>query len=177
MEQFENTIKEDLHRYLRACGTIDERLPECPDLEELWPAVAEAYLPDGIREFTGYPTVSLGWPMFVGMALAKWWDTDWSIYSGRGGKALYELLRDAEGYDNLDDYILHDILGLSEEEAETMGRMVGECASLVLHRLQHSGIEPGTADALKAYIAAIHQLYLMGIYTELNRLGYHMTAL
>ena len=33
----------------------DERLPECPDVEEKWEAIAKAYIPDGIKEaFEGY---------------------------------------------------------------------------------------------------------------------------
>ena len=52
---FEKNIQKDLTRYLRGLGRLDEMLPECPDLEQLWPSLAEAYLPDGVREFGGYP--------------------------------------------------------------------------------------------------------------------------
>lgn len=100
MEQkndFEERIGEDLRRYLLAQGLIDERMPECPDVEDKWREVGEAYLPDGIREFGAWPTVSLGWMMFVGMALAKLWDTDWESYGSRTD--LYVFLRDARGYD------------------------------------------------------------------------------
>lgn len=72
----EDIIKEDLKNYLLSKGKIDERLPECPDIEGKWEEMAQAYLPDGIREFNAYPTVSLGWMMFLGMAMAKFWDED-----------------------------------------------------------------------------------------------------
>lgn len=62
----ENGVKEDLYKYLRSVGELDERMPECPDVADAWRKIAEAYLPDGIREFSGYPTVSLGWMMFLG---------------------------------------------------------------------------------------------------------------
>lgn len=175
--EIENKIKDDLTRYLQGEKRLDEHLPECPDLEELWPAVRDAYLPDGTREFAQYPIVSLGWIMFVGMALAVYWDTDWEKYSKEGGATLYKSLRDARGYDNMDDYILQDVLGLDDKEAEAVSSMVGECSARVYHTLQTSHIEPGTTDAAQAYLDALHQLYLMGIYTELNALGYHMTQL
>ncbi len=172
---FEKNIQKDLTRYLRGLGRLDEMLPECPDLEQLWPSLAEAYLPDGVREFGGYPVVSLGWMMFVGMAMAKYWDTDWEKYSQEGAKGIYERLRDARGYDNLDDFVLGDVLGLEGKEAEDISAMAGECAARVYHALTTSHIEAGTPEAARAYMAGLHQLYLMGVYTELNALGYHLT--
>lgn len=50
----ENGVKEDLYKYLRSVGELDERMPECPDVADAWRKIAEAYLPDGIREFSGY---------------------------------------------------------------------------------------------------------------------------
>ena len=173
--EFEKKLKEDLYSYLRGIDRIDEKMPECPDVEDLWPSVAEAYVPDGVREFAEYPVESLGWIMFTGMALALYWDVDWEKYSKKSGAELYTELRDAKGYDNLDDYVLRDVLHLDDTEAEAVSKMVGECAARTLSAIRHSGVEPGTPVALETYVAALHQLYLMGVATELNALGYHMT--
>ena len=175
--EFEKKLKDDLLRYLRAEGKVDEILPDCPDLDERWNDVAKAYLPDGLREFQQYPICSLGWIMLVGMALARFWDEDWEKYADQSGETLYTDLRDARGYDNLDDYILESILHLDKSQAEQTASLTGECAARTLSALQHSGIEPGTRQAAEAYIAALHSLYTMGIAVELNRLGYHMTPL
>ncbi len=70
---FETIFKDDLYQYLLSRNEVDERLPEAPDLDELWQKIAEAYMPDAIREFPNYPTVALGWIMYVGMAVAKYW--------------------------------------------------------------------------------------------------------
>ena len=88
----EQLFRDDLHQYLLSIGMVDERLPEAQDIEELWQKIGESYLPDGMREFHDYPTVSLGWMMFVGMAIAKYWDTDWELYSKVDD--LYKYLRD-----------------------------------------------------------------------------------
>ena len=53
----EEKVKQDLYQYLLRCGSIDERLPECADVEDKWNDIAEAYLPDGMREFAAYPVV------------------------------------------------------------------------------------------------------------------------
>lgn len=69
INDFEQALRTDLHQYLLSLDKVDERLPEAPDIEGLWPKIGESYLPDGMREFAGYPTVSLGWMMFLGMAI------------------------------------------------------------------------------------------------------------
>lgn len=173
IKKFEDTLKEDLHRYLRSEDRIDEKFPECPDVDDLWPSVEEAYIPDGASEFQDYPVVSLGWIMFVGMALAVYWDEDWEKYSKETGAQLYEKLRDAKGFDNLDDYVLFDVMHLDEEEAEKVSALVAECAARTLSALHRSNFEAGTAQAVKAYEAALHQLYLTGVAMEINALGYH----
>ena len=87
----EEKFKSDLVNYLQEHGLVDEMLPNAPDIEEKWQGIAEAYLPDGIKEFSAYPTVSLGWMMYVGMAIAKYWDEDWELYNKV--ENLYTYLR------------------------------------------------------------------------------------
>ncbi len=176
-ERFEKQVKEDLHKYLVSVGKVDRILPETPDIEEMFPAVLDAYIPDGVREFQDYPVVSLGWMMFIGMAIAKFWDVDWEKFSAMGGGKIYEGLRDEKGYDNLDDNILKEQLGYDDKEAEEVSKIVGECAARTLSALQHGNFEPGTAAAANAYLGALKALYLMGAAYELNMLGYHMTPM
>lgn len=171
----EETIKRDLYKYLRTKDSIDDRLPDCPDLEQLWPTIADAYMPDGIREFAAYPTVSLGWMMFLGMALAKFWDTDWAKYAAIPN--LYERIRGKRGYDCMDEYILEDVLKMSGEGLTKLNNLVAECASRTNNQLCHAGLEAGTPEAFRAYVFSLHQLYLMGIAVQLKRMGYHMTLI
>ena len=77
MEKFEEILRKDLHQFLLSMKEVDERLPECPDVEEKWEIIAKAYIPDGIREFQDFPSASLGWMTYIGMAVAKMWDTEW----------------------------------------------------------------------------------------------------
>lgn len=174
VETFEKSVKTDLNSYLRSEKKLDEIEPQCPDVEEKWPEIIRAYLPDGAKEFQDYPVVSLGWMMFMGIAMAYFWDTDWEKASK--STDLYEQLRDKDGYDNFDDTVLKQVLGLDEENEKKMSELVGRCATRVLSRLSHEHVEPGTQAALGCYIAALHQLYLAGMKVELNALGYHMTA-
>ena len=175
MEDFETRLNKDLQTYLTGVGLIDKHLPECPDVEDKWKEIGEAYLPDGIREFSGYPTVSLGWMMFLGMAITKYWDEDWDKYSS--AENLYEQIRNARGYDNMDEYILEEILKLDADTRTKISKTVAECAFRTESILRHEPIEPGSEEAFRAYIYSLRQMYAMGMAMELKRLGYHMTEL
>ena len=176
MEQaFEDIIRQDLHQFLLSMKEVDERLPECPDVEEKWEDIAKSYIPDGIREFNDYPTASLGWMMYIGMAVAKFWDAEWEIYSKLPD--LYSYMRDKRGYDSMDEYIREEVLLLSGVDYTILEKLTGECSSHVYNALRHQNIEPGTKEAFNAYVSCLHQLYLFGAAMQLKRMGYYMTKM
>ena len=173
-KKIEEIFKQDLHMYLAGKNRVDNQLPDAPDIEEQWAKIGEAYLPDAMREFSKYPTVALGWIMFVGMAVAKYWDEDWELYSKVDN--LYNYLRDRIDFDHMDEYILRNVLLLDAEAEHQVVDTVAECASRTHNLLLHQHLEPGTPEAFHAFVAALHQLYLMGVAMELNALGYHMVV-
>lgn len=170
---YEDVFRDDLSKYLQNKDLVDKFLPDAPDLEEKWAEIGEAYLPDGMKEFAAYPTVSLGWMMYIGMAVAKYWDEDWDLYNKV--KNLYHYLRDRIDYDHMDDYICQKVLLLNEEEQKKITKIVGECAARTNSLLLHLHITPGSSEAFHAYVAALHQLYYMGSAVQLRAMGYHMT--
>lgn len=176
MEQtFEDIIRQDLHQFLLSIKEVDEHLPECPDVEEKWEEIAKSYIPDGIKEFNDYPTASLGWMMYIGMAVAKFWDAEWEIYSKLPD--LYTYMRDKRGYDSMDEYIREEVLLLSGVDYTVLEKLIGECSSRVYNAQRHQDIEPGTKEAFNVYVSCLHQLYLFGAAMQLKRMGYHMTKM
>ena len=175
IDRFEKQIHEDLYQFLLSMKEVDERLSECPDVEGKWEAIAQAYIPDGIKEFQEFPTASFGWMMYSGMAVAKMWDTEWETFSKM--EDLYTYMRDKRGYDAMDEYIREEVLMLTGVDYTVLEKLVGECASRVYNALRHQHIEPGTKDAFNGFVACLHQLYLMGAAMQLKRMGYHMTKI
>jgi hypothetical protein len=138
--------------------------------------------------------------MYIGMAVAKLWDTEWEVMEQREQSDasinsaesrqnstegqiysklddLYAYLRDKRGYDSLDEYIREEVLQLTGVDYTVLEKLVGECASRVYNALMHQHIEPGTKEAFSAYVSCLHQLYLMGAAMQLKRMGYHMTKM
>ena len=58
-----------------------------------------------------------------------------------------------------------------------MTEIVAECASITNTILRKEDVEPGTKEALEAYMESLHQMYLMGMAVELNAMGYKMLGL
>ena len=172
----EQRFHDDLYGYLRTLDLVDERMPEAPDLDDLWFKIGQSYMTDGIREYnTGYPSVALGWMMFIGMAVAMYWDVEWEVYGEVPD--LYVYLRDRIDFDHMDDYILDKVLCLDADSRKKMNDAVAESASRTYNMMSHMCLEPGTAAAMRAFTAALHQMYVMGVAVELKALGYHMTKL
>lgn len=176
LEAFEKRLHNSLGEMLTQADAIDNRLPDAPDIEDRWEKICLSYLPDGTKEFASYPTASLGWMMFIGMAMAHMWDEDWEMYS-RFDDIYATILKKGRGYDAMDEYICQDILKLNAQEEEKTGKLVGKSAKLALTDLMREGFEPSTPDAFNAYVRCLHQLYYYGAAIELRRLGYHMTPL
>lgn len=168
---FQQSLHNDLYEYLLSIHAIDRHLPECPDIEDKFRAILEEYLHDGVREYNKYPVTSLGWMMFMGMAMAWMWDKDWANYSLQ--ENYYQPLRDIAGYDDFDQTVL-EILGYTGNKAEQITQRVARCAQRVFSTLNRADVEPGTQQAFNLYVAALRQLYNFGIAVELNALGYHM---
>ena len=109
------------------------------------------------------------------MAIAKYWDEDWELYSKV--EDLYKYLRDHIDFDHMDDYICEKVLLLDDKGKTELSGIVAECASRTYNLLCHQHLKTGTQETFRAYIADLQQMYLMGATIELKALGYHMTKL
>ena len=174
MDKLEELIHNDLQQYLLSVNEIDERLPECPDVEGKWETIANAYIPDGVREFQNYPLASLGWMMYIGMALAKMWNDDWQYYAAKDDLCVY--LRDKRGYDAMDEYIRRDVLKLKGKDFAMTEELVSECASRVHNTLMHQDIEPGSHPRLPHTILPNQNLaYPLVIQFQILCLSHYMS--
>ena len=176
LEQYTSELQPLLLQLAQQEGFLRGPLLETADLDELWPALAQPYMASAVPDFEQYPLVSLGWMTFVGMAMAVLWDEDWQRYQPLGS-ALYTQLRDARGWDELDEYVLEDVLGMlrGSEEAKRYADLVRRLAELALTQLRHENAEPSSPMAFQLYARTLFGLYRIGVALGLARLGYKLT--
>lgn len=180
LDTFEQTLTRELLQMATQQGRLGGQILPSPDLDDKWEALAQPYMGDAVKEIAKYPTVALGWMMYLGMAVAHYWDEDWQVYSGI--QDLYSYVRDKRGFDCMDEYIREVVLGLKPKADPKEGQVMNDydrmeefvrvASTLCLTHIRHENVEPQSPLAFHVYVRAIHALYIIGASAELYRLGY-----
>lgn len=168
LRQYEETLKQNLLQAMRDKGLLPQSgpIPSTPDITDRWADLAESYITDGVKEVSKYPLVSLGWAMYLGLALAKYWDEGWEVYSKHPN--LYLHLRDVRGFDYMDEVVRFDLYHWDCEE------QVRSFSQMALDQIRHEQIEPASPMAYYVYARSVKVLYQMGAAMGLYHLGYKL---
>lgn len=146
-------------------------LPVIDELEQMWHRLAPEYMADAVAQVNSYPAVAIAWAGYMGMAAAKWWDSDWNRHSDAG----YRELCGERGFDYMDEHIVGDILALPIEstEAQHIADTLRKCAHAAISLIRHEQIEHQTTKAFYILANTEKILFRTGISIELVRLGYN----
>lgn len=172
LNRYERQLTELLLREVTRRRYLDGQLLHSDDLDEKWHQIAPDYVSDAVPQIAEYPSVALAWAGYVGMALAAYWDEDWQRYSRNPN--LYLHLRDKQGFDLLDEYVLYKVLKLPEggREATALEDLMRSCAHITLDLIRHEQIEPQSVLAFHVYARSIKVLFRIGAAVELKRRKY-----
>jgi hypothetical protein len=172
LDNFELALIDKLVRLCRSYNKLQNVMPSSEDIDSLWPALAPEYLADAIEQVRDYPTVSVAWAAYMGMAIAHGWDTDWS----RTAHISYKELYGQRGFDDMDEHIIAHILGieLSSNTARDIEDMTRRCGELTVDLIRHEQVEPQSPLAYHIFVRACRAMYRIGAALELERLGYKM---
>lgn len=175
LDKYEQDLMQNLLKLLTGMKRLNGQLLSSPDITDKWEQVAPPYLADAVKEIAKYPTVSLGWAMYLGMAVAHFWDGDWEFYGNK--ENLYEYLRDIRGFDYMDEVVRGNILGLEGAAFDELEKVVQSCSQQALDNIRHEQIEPQSPMAFHVYVRSIKVLYELGAAMELKALGYKFEKL
>lgn len=170
LRDFENRLQDDVLRLCTSCKMLDKVLLSSEDVDTRWEALSLDYIADAVAQINEYPAVAVAWAGYMGMAVAHRWDEDWEKYSAEEYKSLYG----ENGFDDMDEHILRDILGLplDSEEAKNIEEVLRRCAYSILTLIRHENIEPQSPVAYYTFARAAKVMYKTGAAIELKRLGY-----
>lgn len=169
-DNYEAVLTRELLKVCASAGMLDDTLLASDDIDEKWADFANEYMADAIEQINGYPQVAIAWAGFMGMAVAKWWDTNWSKYS----KSSYKSLYGSQGFDNMDDHIVEDILGekLGTFEAQRLSGTMYSCSQCAITTIRKENIEFGTTKAFYVLARTVKVMYRIGAAIQLKRMGY-----
>ena len=172
--QYYDTYEENLQReILKMCtslGMLDGELLSSEDISQKWKEWAPEYIADALPEVNSYPEFAIACAGYAGMATAQWWDQDW----GRHHSADYATLHGKRGFDDMDEHIVQNILGLSLDspEAKQIMNILLCCAQKAVTFIRHEHIEAPTVKAFHIIARTVKVMYMTGAALQLKRLGY-----
>lgn len=172
LDNFELGLLEKLGGLCRSYNHLEGVFPSSEDIDGVWRKLAPEYLADAIEQVRDYPTVSVAWAAYMGMAIANGWDSDWQATASMEYRSLYG----PRGFDDMDEHIVADLLGmaLDSDKAREIEDMVRRCAELTIDLIRHEEVEPQSPMAYHIFVRASRAMYRVGAALELERLGYKM---
>lgn len=169
-DRYEQILEDGLVKVCRGAGLTGEKLLRSDDIDGRWEAFIKDYVADAVENFNKYPEAALSWAAFLGMAVAHWWDADWNGHK----EDPYTSFYGSRGWDDMDEHVLRDILGLKLDspEAKRISDTMLSCALATLGLMRHEGIETQTEQGFFVLARSYSVLYRIGAGVELKRLGY-----
>lgn len=171
LERFENKLQGELIKLCTSYGMLEGTLLSTDDINELWHSnLAPEYVADAVTQIHDYPTVSVAWAAYLGMAVAYGWDKDWE----KCKTAEYKSYYGNDGFDDMDEHIIRDIIGfpLDSQPAGDIEMMIRRMAQTTINLIRHEQIEPQSPMAFHVFARAVKVMFRIGAALQLKRLGY-----
>lgn len=170
LDRFEAKLEEDLLRLCTSYKMLNGTLLSSEDIDTHWQTLAPEYMADAVPQIADYPTVSVAWAAYLGLAVAYGWDTDWKQCL----ETPYTSYYGADGFDDMDEHIVYDLLGLLRDgyEAKQLEKVIRHCGECTVSAIRHEHIEPQSTMAFHVFSRACKVMFRIGAALELKRLGY-----
>ena len=125
LNRFEERLQQELLRLCTDYHVLDGTLLATEDLDNRWHDLAPEYVADAVEQIRDYPVVSVAWAAYLGLGVAFCWDEDWEA----SAQATYQSYYGEQGFDDMDEHIVRDLLGLSfdGEEARQLEDIIRRC--------------------------------------------------
>lgn len=172
LDNFELSLTRNLLAIAHDLRMGGGQLYQSDDLDSVWNDIAPYYMQDAVPNIPQYPTVSLAWAGYIGMALADIWDKDWSRV--QSSDSVYNMLSSPRGFDRMDEYIVEEILGMPSESsgAKSIEHLMLSISRAALDAIRHEQVEPQSELAFHVYARSVRAVFRIGASCQLYLLGY-----
>ena len=169
-DTYENNLQQEILKVCTSLGMLDGDLLNSEDIDLKWKEWAPEYIAEALPEGNTYPEFAIACAGYAGMAVAQWWDEDWGRHHSEG----YESLHGTRGFDDMDEHIVQNILGLSLDsvEAKQIMNILLCCAQKAVDFIRHEQIEAQTVKAFHIFARTVKVMFRTGAALQLKRLGY-----
>ena len=171
-QAYEEKLQQEILKMCKSLGMLDNELLSSEDIDQKWKEWAPEYIAEALPEVNSYPEFAIACAGYAGMAVAQWWDEDWGRHHG----AAYQTLHGPRGFDDMDEYIVQNILKLQLDspEAKQLVNILLCCAQKAVTFIRHEQIEAQTVKAFHIFARTVKVLFRTGAAIQLRRLGYKL---
>lgn len=170
--RYEEQLMQTLLEKCTSQKFLDGQLLEVEELNEKWSEMAPEYMVDAVPEVQAFPAVAISWAAYIGMGMAAMWDGAWEEHSSK--MDLYTHFRAPRGFDELDEYVVQECLGLEPDSAQSkaLADLLCGCAHSAMALMRNEKIEPQSTDAFYIFTHTAKVFFRLGVALELKQLGY-----
>ena len=175
LDRFEKVLEDGLLKVCSGEGLVDAELLRSPDVDAKWEDYIKDYVADAVENINEFPEAAIAWAAFLGMGVAYNWDLNWRLHH----KDAYSDYYGSRGWDDMDEHILRDLLGLplDGDEARKISSVLQSCAVATLGLFRHEQVATDTSLGFYALSRAYTVMYRIGAGIELKRLKYRKVAI
>ena len=170
LDRYEEILESGLVKICTGAGLLQGEMLSCPDTAEWWDASIKDYVADAVANFNEFPLAAVGWAAFVGMGIAWSWDNFWPDPSA--GRIPYSSFYGKRGFDDMDEHILSDVLGLNEDLSSKISDTILSCSQAALGLIEHEDIDTQTSLGFYVLARTYSVMFRLGVSMELFRQGY-----
>ena len=169
--RFEEKMQEELLRLATSRNMLKGVLLATDDIDEQWNILAPEYMGDAVPQIAQYPTVSVAWAAYLGMAVAYGWDADWETYL----KMPYQGYYGDQGFDDMDEHIVRDLLRLplDSRTAKELEATIRSCGEKAVDLIRFEQVPPQSELAFHVFARACKSMFRIGAAIQLKRMGYN----
>ena len=169
-EAYEENLQREILKMCTSLGMLDGELLSSEDIDLKWKEWAPEYIAEALPEVNSYPEFAIACAGYAGMAVAEWWDKDW----GRHHSSKYATIHGSRGFDDMDEFIVQNILNLSLDstEAKQIMNILLCCAQKAVTFIRNEQIEHQTLKAFHIFARTVKVMFRTGAALHLKRLGY-----
>ena len=170
LQNFEKGLAEQLTKMLSDKRLLGGYTFEVEELTELWHRLAPDYMADAVPQIADYPLAAIAWAAYFGAGAAVMWDKQ----TLKADENTYLRLRDARGFDEMDEYVAYLMLdaGIKQPDIDRVEDALRSAAISAQTAIRKEGIEPQSVMAFHIFARVVKVFFALGASITLHLMGY-----
>jgi hypothetical protein len=170
LQNFEKALSEQLIKMLSDKNLLGGYTFEVEELGQMWHKCAPDYMADAVPQIADYPLAAIAWAAYFGAGAAVMWDKQ----KIADDENLYLRLRDARGFDEMDEYVAYLMLdnGIKQPDIDRVEDALRSAAMAAETAIRKEGIEPQSVMAFHIFARVVKIFFVLGLSVALHLMGY-----